>query len=103
MAEAEQAQKLAEAQTEQLRIEEENRLQYLESLTPLELLLEKLHEDPDYKASFGKLDDFEDEEQLKLAEFFKEKFKKENQWEVKAAKKKKQFQKVQKLKQILGE
>ncbi|MBT3715036.1 MAG: hypothetical protein HOG45_00525 [Deltaproteobacteria bacterium] len=103
VAEAEQAQKLAEAQTEQLRIEEENRLQYLESLTPLELLLEKLHEDPDYKASFGKLDDFEDEEQLKLAEFFKEKFKKENQWEVKAAKKKKQFQKVQKLKQILGE
>jgi len=94
--------KQADAEAEKLRIEEEQKKELLESLSPLDRLIEEMKDNQNYKSEFNKLDEFEGSEQIKLAEFFKKRFMLENQWDVKA-KKKKQFQKVQKLKKILGE
>ncbi len=94
--------KQADAEAEKLRKEEEQKKELLESLSPLDRLIEEMKDNQNYKSEFNKLDEFEGSEQIKLAEFFKKRFMSENQWDVKA-KKKKQFQKVQKLKKILGE
>ncbi|MBL6985157.1 MAG: type III-A CRISPR-associated RAMP protein Csm5 [Candidatus Thioglobus sp.] len=96
----EEERKQAEDQAEQERLENEQRLQRLNNMSPLERLLEELREAPDYKGQFGKLDEFEGENKRRLAEFFRKRFVEDGDWEVKPAKKK-QFQKIQKLKQIL--
>lgn len=51
---------------------------------------------------FRKLDDMPDEAQSKVAQALKERWQKQGKWNVKA-KKKKQFEKVSKIKEILGE
>ncbi|MBF0240247.1 MAG: hypothetical protein HQM12_21290 [SAR324 cluster bacterium] len=93
-------QKIEDDRKEQQRIAQEN--ERIAQLSEVEQLIEKLKIDTHYKDSFNRIVDFKEDEQRKLAKFFKEKFQSDNDWDVKP-KKEKQFNKVQKIKQILGD
>ena len=71
-------------------------------MSPVEKLIEALKTIPQYKDRFHELEKFEGGDKIKLARFFKEKFMENQEWDVKP-KKKKQFDKVQKIRGILGE
>ena len=71
-------------------------------MSPVERLIEALKTIPQYKDRFHELEKFEGGDKIKLARFFKEVFMENQEWDVKP-KRKKQFDKVQKIRGILGE
>ncbi|MGK0290629.1 MAG: CRISPR/Cas system CSM-associated protein Csm5 (group 7 of RAMP superfamily) [bacterium] len=78
----------------------------INNLSKVEQLIEKLEklDQSAYKAEFKQqLDQFKDDDQKKLASYFKERFIKEGSWEGKKAKNPKQATKIQKIQTILGE
>ena len=95
--EAERIKEEAE-QEEEAKAREEK----LAQMSPVEQLIEELKTIPQYKDRFHELEKFEGGDKIKLARFFKEKFMENQEWDVKP-KKKKQFDKVQKIRGILGE
>ena len=94
----------AERQKEEARLAAEVKAQEEKRalMSPVERLIEALKTIPQYKDRFHELEKFEGGDKIKLARFFKEKFMENQEWDVKP-KKKKQFDKVQKIRGILGE
>ncbi len=94
----------AERKKEEARLaaEAKAREEILAQMSPVEKLIEELNAIPQYKDRFHELEKFEGGDKIKLARFFKEKFMENQEWDVKP-KKKKQFNKVRKIRRILGE
>ncbi len=91
----------AEQQKEKARLAAEAKARE-DQMSPVERLIEELQTGTQYKNRFHELDKFEGDDKIKLAHFFKNKFMENQEWHVKP-RKRKQHDKVKKIRGILGE